>query len=195
MYWTYQFDRPATRPGFARGALPYTGAVGSIDLVELAPGLGFATTVERLAALKLTGGSPQGRFEVYEYRVLRDIEQRQRLALVHSADQIDTSALVIDFDSTGGVDSVAQTFERVRKALIDRYGAPTFVLEEGEFTPNFVVDINAQRLLRVMEWETPVGVLRFGLRRRLDGRVRMEIQHRRSFPPLRDLRWSLEELR
>ena len=43
---------------------------------------------------------------------------------------------------------------------------------------------------------TPRGVLRFGIPRRLDGQLRMEIQHRAAFPGgLEDARWSLEEVR
>ncbi len=195
VYWSYQFERPASRPATTASGLSYTGTIARADILELAPGLPFGKTRDRLTALNVTGASAQGGLQLYEYPVLREIEQRQRLVLVHTADQVDLSALIIDFEQTGGIDNAAQIFERVRKALLDRYGNPSFVLEEGEFTPSLVLDVNAQRLLRVMEWQTPGGVLRFGIPRRIDGRVRMEIQHRRSFPSPRDMLWSVEGVR
>lgn len=195
LYWTVQFDKPRARPLASGAQLASAGGTTRADLIDLAPGIAFGASRDALAKLGLSGASAQGGLQVYEVPLLREIPQRQRLVLGHSADQVDFSALVIDFDPAGGVDSIAQTFERVRKALLDRYGTPSFALEEGEFGPNLVVDVNAQRLTRVMEWQTPAGVLRFGLPRRIDGRVRMEVQHRRSFPPPRDTLWSVEGLR
>ena len=124
------------------------------------------------------------------------IFQRQRLVLGNFAGDVDLAAVVIGFADIGAADSVEQTFERVRRALVDRYGTPARMLEEGAFGPDLVADLNARRFVRVMEWDTPRGVLRFGIPRRLDGQLRMEIQHRAAFPGgLQDARWSLEAVR
>lgn len=196
VYWTYTFDRPAARRfAPARGTMPGSARITALDLREIAPGLVLGETIAALDGLGLTGANEQGNVLVYEAPVLREIPQRQRLVLAHSADQIDTAALLIEFDNLGSVDTVQQTFERVRKALIDRYGPPANVFEEGEFGPNFVRDVNAQRFIRITEWQTAQGVLRFGIPRRYDGRVRMELQHRPVFPALRDTLWGLEAVR
>jgi len=196
VYWTYTFDRPAVRARAAGpGVLPTAAGITALDLRNIAPGLVLGDTTTALGALGVTGATEQGGALVYESQLLREIPQRQRLVLVHSADQIDTAALLIEFDNLGSVDTVQQTFERVRKALIDRYGPPAAVFEEGEFGPNLVRDINAQRFIRITEWQTAQGVLRFGIPRRYDGRIRMELQHRPVFPALRDTLWGLEAVR
>ena len=58
-----------------------------------------------------------------------------------------------------------------------------------------VRDINTKTLIRVMEWDTPTGIIRFGIPRRCDGQVRMEIQQRQSFPPPSETLWSIEAVR
>ncbi len=54
--------------------------------------------------------------------MLTDIEQRQRLVLEDAGGLTKNSALIIEFDDVGNRDTVTQTFERVRKVLIERYG-------------------------------------------------------------------------
>lgn len=199
LYWNYQFDRPAaplTVAGAPRAAAtPAAAHLDGVDLAAIAPGADLAQTRKELGAFGVAGATRIGPYEVYEHQVLRGIFQRQRLVLGEVGGAIGTAALIVGFDGIGEVDTIEQTFERVRKALIDRYGAPDRALEEGQFGPQLIADVNAQRFIRVMEWDTGAGVLRFGIPRRLDGQVRMEIQHRPAFPALRDTRWSLEEVR
>ncbi|MDQ6954447.1 MAG: hypothetical protein Q9M20_03285 [Mariprofundaceae bacterium] len=47
----------------------------------------------------------------------------------------------------------------------------------------------------VAKWKRDGGTLRFGIPRRLDGKVRMELQFGRNFPALKDTLWSLEQVR
>lgn len=198
LYWTHHFERPAATVA-ARAYAPIgpPAPAGPVDAdpISLAPGLDFAQVLAELEARGVTGGVELDGLYVYEYQVLAGIEQRQRLVLLHGAGVLDGAALIVDFDDVGNVDSVAQTFKRVREALIDHYGAPARVFEEGELGPGFVADVNAQRLIRVTEWDTPAGVLRFGIPRRLDGQVRMEVQHRRRFPEPYATLWSIDRLR
>jgi hypothetical protein len=90
---------------------------------------------------------------------------------------------------------VAQTFERVRQALIRRYGAPSSVFNRGDFRPSLADDVNTDQFIRLSEWRTPEGIIRFGIPRRLDRIVRMEVQIARSFPDPTQTRWSFEDLR
>ncbi len=209
VYWTLNFAHPppVTPASMPRSAAPGqltprdgapppdSGPIDSIDMAQLAPGLPFATTRVQLAKLGLPRASRQGDIDVFEYAVLPRIEGRQRLALVESRGILTASVLIIDFNDTGSLDSTAQLFERVRKELIDRYGAPTSLHEEGEFSDQLVRDVNSQRFTRTVEWQTSSGTLRFGIPRRFDGQVRMEIQHRAAFSPPRNTLWSLEAVR
>ena len=90
---------------------------------------------------------------------------------------------------------MARAFERVRKALLDRFGPPAASFEEGAFDAGFVNALGAGRFIRVMEWQAGAGRLRFGIPRRLDGEPRMELQYARAFGTPRDAHWSLEALR
>jgi tRNA threonylcarbamoyl adenosine modification protein (Sua5/YciO/YrdC/YwlC family) len=51
------------------------------------------------------------------------------------------------------------------------------------------------QFIRLPEWRTPEGTIRFGIPRRLDRIVRMEVQIARSFPDPTQTRWSFDDLR
>jgi hypothetical protein len=198
VYWTHSFDWPAKKLLLASAAPAQKLVVAdikSIDVYNLAPGLSYVNTVNQLVELGLRNAYLRGNAQVWEYRLLPRILQRQRLAVVVEDNEIEYSALIIDFENVGNVDSVKQLFDRVQKALIDKYGSPTNFFEDGEFTSSFVRDVNRQELIRIYEWQTQHGKVRFGIPRRLDGKVRMEVQHRRKFGQPRDTLWSLEEIR
>ncbi len=93
-------------------------------------------------------------------------------------------------------DYVAQTFERVRRALLNRFGNPSFTYDDSAFGPTFTADLAAGRFIRITEWTTQSGsVIRLGIPRRLDGIARIEIQHARRFPSPRDTNWGLDSVR
>ncbi|MGH8671332.1 MAG: hypothetical protein ACREUA_04750, partial [Burkholderiales bacterium] len=199
LFWTHEFDRPPHAAASA-GLLSYsdesqTLPAGPLLLVALAPGLDIPKLKQSLELAGTRGGTQQPGLIVYETHVLAAIDQRQRLALLHDGDMLRSSALIIDFDDVGDRDNAAQTFERVRKSMIDAYGSPTFSFETGEFGTNLADDIAAGRLIRVVEWTTDKGKLRLGIPKRLDGQIRMEIQHAPSFGPPRDTLWSVEGVR
>lgn len=197
VFWTHSFERSPSMgaaAGTASASRPVAnGAPG--DLVSLAPGTGLAAAQAALAGAGITGGAELGGLYVYEYQYLREIPQRQRLALVHSGGALDLVAVVIEVDEAGGGANPQQVFERVQKALIDRYGTPATAFEEGDFAGGLGAGVATGQVIRLYEWPTAGGVLRLGIPRRLDGRVRIEIQHRASFPQPRDTLWSVEALR
>lgn len=193
--WTHLFEKPQ----FAQLGRPPLGpapAGATLDLRELAPGRPLAGLEGRLAALGMRPStSPAPGLLVYDYRTLEEITQRQRVVVRTAAGDVELTAQLIDFEDVGSVDSVAQTFERVRQALIRRYGAPGSVFNRGEFRATLVDDIQSEQFIRLTEWRLPEGVLRFGIPRRLDRLVRMEVQLARSFPAPTETRWSIEEVR
>ncbi|GJM04254.1 MAG: hypothetical protein DHS20C09_02450 [marine bacterium B5-7] len=197
-YWTYQFDRPATTLAARTTALGVdesTPTEAEVSIPGLAPGLTEDAVQLALSNAGVGNGAPQAGWVVYEYPLLSDVFRRQRLALEFVTGSLERSALVIDFENVGDRDSVVQTFERIRQTLIRQLGSPTRTIEEGQFAASFVTDVNAQRLIRIVEWNTSSGVIRFGIPRRLDNQVRMEIQHARRFPQPRETLWSIEGIR
>ncbi|HXR58978.1 MAG TPA: hypothetical protein VN747_06635, partial [Burkholderiales bacterium] len=194
--WAHAFERPqlAQLGRAPLGAAP-PGA-GALDLRELAPGRPLQALEQRLQALGLRAPTrPAPGLLVYDTRLLDEIDQRQRLAILLEGGEIERSGLVIDFDDVGSPNTVAQTFERVRQALIRRYGAPSSVFNRGEFRPQLVDDVNSDQFIRLSEWRTPEGTIRFGIPRRLDRIVRMELQLARAFPDPTQTRWSFDDLR
>jgi len=193
-YWTYNFDRPPVAAA-AIGTSALAPAEADASVAGLAPGFTEDQTLAALSREGVSGGSEQAGFVVYEYPLLSNIFQRQRLVLEYGAGVLERSATIIDFDDIGDQNTALQTFERIRQELIKSLGNPVRTYQQGEFSANFVADINDQRLIRVTEWTTDKGTIRFGIPRRLDNQVRMEIQYARSFPPPRETLWSIEAIR
>lgn len=196
--WTHLFEKPrvaqlgrvpVAAEGVAQGG-------GGLDLAELAPGRQVQSLENRFESLGLRSAiRPAPNLVAYDFRLLDEIDQRQRVALQTRDGQIERSVLAIDFDDVGSVNTVAQTFERVRQALIRRYGSPASVFNRGDFRPSLVDDVQTDQFIRLTEWRVADGVIRFGIPRRLDRLVRMEVQFARSFPDASQTRWSLEDLR
>lgn len=199
LFWTHALDKPARATAAASPALAVATNTalpqGLGVLLAIAPGADVAASQKRLDDAGYRGGVRQGNTIVYELRLLNEIDQRQRFAIETDAGRITRTALVISIDDPNNVSAVGQTYERVRKALLDRYGNPTLTFEEGAIGPTFVADLNAGRVIRTMEWQTESGKLRLGIPRRLDGQVRIEIQHASGFGAPRDSLWSIDAVR
>ncbi len=197
-YWTYEFDRPAVvvaRTAQSLSTEQTKSIEAEVSISGLVPGMTEVNVQLALSREDIKGGIKQGNYIVYEYPILSNVIRRQRLALNFVAGTLEKSAVIIDFDDVGNRDSINQTFERVRQTLIKQLGNPTRTIEEGNITNNFVNDVNAQRLVRIVEWNTANGTIRFGLPRRLDNQVRMEIQYARNFPQTGETLWSINEIR
>ena len=139
--------------------------------------------------------TPQSPFNIYEVRWFKNIDQRQRLALENKRGKLARSGLVIEFQDIGNVDTFRQTFKQVQEALLARYGRFSTFFEKGQFTANLMQDINNDVFIRIYEWETPDGIIRLGIPRRLDRQVRIEVQIAPSFPSVQDTLWSLRAIR
>lgn len=196
-YWTVQFDRPALRMATPAASLaPVVVARRDLSaLLALTPGSELETQLARLAGAGLPAPSRQGGLTQYETRLLDEIDLGQRLAIEHAQGRIDRAALIIAFEQPLTPAALSQGYERVRKALLDRLGAPAITFEEGGIGASTLNDLAAGRFIRVMEWNVAGGKLRFGIPRRLDGLVRMEVQVATGFGTPRDALWSLETAR
>lgn len=206
VFYTFKFEKEAGKPlssGFRKLAEqlptpaderkpqePERGTLAS----PFAIGQPLQATMEGLTAQGITGGLMQPGVVVYEARLLEEIDQRQRLGLVHDDKTVKKVVLVIDFDDVGNQDTVQQTFERVRAALLKRFGAPLDTIEQGRFGPTFARDVNNGKFIRITEWQTDKGTVRFGIPQRLDRQIRMELQYAPKFPSRNETFWSVEEI-
>jgi hypothetical protein len=198
MSWTWYFEAPATPSPrgvastvVARPVLPPVAASlprSAALLARIVPGHDLAATRRALAASGFGEGIAGARVVTYETRLLEDVEERQQLMVAHYGGVVDRTVLAVALD--GG--DPARTYERVRRALLDAYGAPSTTFDEGQWSPGFARDVAAGRLVRITEWSTASGVLRLGIPRRLDGVARIEIHHARAFPSPRDPSWGVD---
>jgi hypothetical protein len=192
-YWKVSFDRPARQRDVATPAMAALPTTGLPYIGELAPGLALQAIEETLAGNRLQPAYRQDGLVVYEARLLDAISLRQRLALVETAGILESATLVIAFSDTGNAAATAGEYLRVRDTLLQRYGAPQDSQESGEFSANLNADMVLGRFERRLDWRTDGGVIRFGIPRRIDGEVRMELTHASRLPP--GDAWGLDALR
>ena len=197
--WTVYLDRVPTRAIYAAGAATPLPLAASFSrdaglLAAISLGSDLDTVTAKLAQAGIGNGARQPRAVVYETRLLPEVEARQRLALVDDIGRIERVALLVSLADTGGASDAGHTWERVLRALVERYGRPATTLDEGAFGPNYANDVMMGRLVRSAEWILPDGVLRAGIPRRLDGVARIEVQHARALPNPRDSAWGLAEV-
>lgn len=201
--WTMALDTVAAtvpRAGAAPLAVAPLAAAGvtrSPDLLlRLAPGADLEASAKALADGGFGSGVRQPGAIVYEARLLAELEQRQRLALVHDGAKLERAALLVSLADQGSGEDAARVYERARRALLDRFGSPSFTFDEGDFGPRFSQDLAAGRFIRITEWTTQAGTtVRLGIPRRLDGAARIEIHHARRFASPRDTAWGIESIR
>lgn len=206
-FYTLALNKPAGEPMFAPGRDDGAGAgaaprlarrasAGLIDIAVTRPNGDLLKSVEALALQGATGGLElSSDLIVYETVAIDRIDERQRIALLHSGPRLRKAALVIDVIDPQDARGLATLFAEVREALIAAYGAPLDTFERGDFAGDILARIQSNQLIRLVEWRTTDGILRLGIPRRLDGQVRIELQHARSFPPPSQTLWSINELR
>jgi len=202
--WTFRFGKPSRAEREARGArpaapvrragVPAPSRLGPPPLADLAPGMSLAAVKDALAGAGVAGGAEIPGATVYETVFFDELSQRQRLVVVHEGGRVARVGVVIDLADAGDPATALELYERVRRTLIRRYGRPE-TFERGAFTANLADDVNSQRVIRLSEWRTAAGVIRLGFPRRLDGQIRIEVQHADSFPPPTNTLWGLEQVR
>jgi len=202
--YTFSFEFPGTpaatgamisekRPSFPDedAVLPYTATY----LTGLTPGMPMRASGPWLKKAGIGKGVTTGNVQVFEVRFFDTIHHRQRLVLVKdSMDIIEISAVVIDLTNTGSPETIEQLYDELRAILVKRYGSPR-IYEQGEFGSDLFAQVNAGQFIRNTEWFTQAGILRIGIPRRLDRKVRIEVQLRKSFPGHKDTLWSVEQVR
>ncbi len=204
MYWTWYFDQKSTATLVGAAGLrlnPASGLderlrVASPELLEqLAPG----QWVDQVASAMVDANAPipvtDQQSMVYEIPVLDRVDQRQRVAISHRSQLVDRVALIVDLERDGSPRRAQEVYERILEDLIKTYGRPQRNYSQGDFGPSLAFDVNTDRFQRIVEWDTYYGVLRYGIPRRMDGEVRIELQHMPQQLAFSDTFWSIEEVR
>jgi hypothetical protein len=200
-YWRYNFgytqERSRKPPIPAEvGQIPPGAAPDLSLLTQLWPGMPLAKAEAALAARRVRGAVDLPTAKVYEVKLLRNVQQRQRLVLVHDGGQkLKTIALIVNPADVGEGDTMSRLYNRIYRDAVRAFGNPGRFRETGDFGPALAADLNAGRFVRIAQWDTQTGVLRLGIPRRLDGMVRIEFQHARSLPGLGHALWSVEQVK
>lgn len=199
--WVFSFEHlPAAALPLVGAAAIASASTGPVPrdsglLAAIAPGDELDATLTRLSASGISGGTRLPGAVVFEARLLREVDERQRVVLAHGSGRIDRAALLVSLAPSAGPHDAERSYDAVRRALIERYGRPASTFEEGSFAAGYAGLIAAGRLVRIAEWKTERGTLRLGIPRRTDGAVRIEVHHARTFPGPRDPAWGLDSLR
>lgn len=204
MYWTWHFDKKDTRSLVGAGGVRLSPASGldsrlrvaSPALMEqLAPG----QWLDQLSSKMVEANAPIPAVDqdtlIYELSLFERVDQRQRLAVSYEAQLVDRIALIVDVESDGSPRRVEELYERMLEDLIQQYGRPQRSYEQGEFGNALSAALNSDRFQRIVEWDTFFGVIRYGIPRRMDGNVRIEVQHMPQRLALSDTFWSMEQVR
>ena len=189
---------PGPPPPALAAAAPTTARTAARDellLTSLRPGVSLDRADEVLAGAGLKTPAEVADINVYEARLLDELEQRQRLCLVPRGAELDMAVLLVDLDAPDDPQGTRRTFERVRKTMLDAYGRADVTHERGDFGPQLADRLAEGTFVRIMEWYRSDGVLRLGIPARLDGQVRIEIQFAHELPPPAISRWSLMPVR
>ncbi|WOJ97992.1 hypothetical protein R0137_05300 [Congregibacter brevis] len=204
MYWTWHFDRKDTRSLVGAGGVqlsPSSGLdsrlrVASPALMEqLAPG----QWLDQLSSKMVEANAPIPAIDqdtlIYELSVFDRVDQRQRLAVSYQAQLVDRVALIVDVERDGSPRRLEELYERMLEDLIQQYGRPQRSYSQGDFGTALTLALNTDRFQRIVEWDTVFGVLRYGIPRRMDGNVRIEVQHMPQRLAFSDTFWSMEQVR
>ena len=188
-YWTWRFSKRA-QSGLSQSFSAGNQYVTSADISSLTPGANLGQVIQVLEAAGFNYPNTPGNTLVFEQPVIDQIDLRQRLVIEHAYDRLTKSTLIIDFDDLRDSAAMQRQYLDVQKQLISQYGNPDTAYESGDFSGSSFRKINNGDLVRVMEWQTSRGVMRFGIPKRYDGKVRMELQHDETFPAISEPSWS-----
>lgn len=195
--WSYSFDKVVRQSYGASSPVPvdYDSLQLDSSLLVTLPRNRTVSEVQTLlsAGGLITGNPIKSSFGlVYHTRLLDDIENNQRFVVSSSNGVVIGTALIVDFGLGMSGREAGQLYEDIEDQLIQLFGSPFKRAATGEFTRSWVSDVNSEALVRDVTWRVAGDIVRFGIPKRLDGFVRLEIQVS-SFPPDdNDPYWSLE---
>ena len=206
--WTYNFNRVAQTASTPRRSQPEpqvpagqmqppalqlssnSGAASSL-INGLALGAPLAPQLPKQA--QNLGGEAMtiGNTQVYHQQVFSKVAETQRLVL--AKDGVGNLArIAVIIDNPGSGSAVRSVYDRVLSELISRYGSPDLAREEGDFSSNLLAGLITGEFQRQLVWYQEGSTIRFGIPRRTDGRLQLEVQESlEAFVPLNDVMRSI----
>ncbi|HPU30844.1 MAG TPA: hypothetical protein PLM71_11090 [Syntrophorhabdaceae bacterium] len=163
-------------------------------LADLAPNLPLQQVLSGLIEKGIKGGIEEGNNIIFETVWFPEITQRQRLVLTKKVNRLEKATLIIDLQQVGEHETLRELYGRIQAMLSRTFGSAV-TREKGVFGPNIAAELRNGNFIGTSDWSTPTGILRLGIPYRLDGIVRIEIQHAESFPLSTHVNWGLEEVK
>ena len=179
-------------PVSTHGSAPPT-VPGTLYLSELLPGMPIRGVIDRVAKAGLGKPRELGNLLSWDTNAIDDIHQRQSLEAIRKDGRLERVALVIEPEDTSNERDFLSEFERIREVFMNRYGRATRSFDQGELGPDVALAVNSSQVYRILEWRLDETTLRLGIPRRLDGSVRIELQHARQMPDIREPLWSIAD--
>lgn len=192
VFWQHSFSRPAKVHRVVQSSRMEWGK--EFRLIDLRPGMKLDKAKRRLLQAGIKGESRLAGAYAYETRLFETIDRRQRLVLIPDGKTLKKTLIIIEPDRSDTPADIMRIFEEIRSILIERYGTPSNFFEKGMVNKALWKNINTGEFVRVSEWNVPGGIIRFGIPRRLDRQIRIEIQFAEEFPSIRDTFWSIEAI-
>ncbi|MBP7633838.1 hypothetical protein KBA41_06685 [Candidatus Ozemobacteraceae bacterium] len=195
-YLGTEFDRALTRaPKKETAGEAVAGDVSErFDLAAIVPGTEVASFVVALDRRGIAMTKTGNLFSA-DHPVFEDLFQRQTLAAeADDAGNIVRAGAVVRLEEYATPSDIMDAYDRIRRRLLDRLGNPVNSYERGAVGPALADEIRSGAFVRVLDWKTPHGLLRLGFPRRLDGRIRLEVQIAREFPRETEGMWGFDSL-
>ena len=164
------------------------------DLAAIVPGTAVASFVDALDRRGMAM-TKIGNLYSADHPVFEDLFQRQTLAAeADDAGSLVRAGVVVRLEEYATPSDIMDAYDRIRRRLLDRLGNPANSYERGAVGPALADEIRSGAFVRVLDWKTPHGLLRLGFPRRLDGRIRLEVQVAREFPGETEGMWGFDSL-
>jgi len=172
--WTYQFEKMPAAYQTSQQQSQAFDQFYYLDDVQLNRVYGNELN-DKLADAGWSEAGQNGVFDLYAGRLFEDISNRQILAIEKRANQVQTANVVIELANLSA-SSVERLYNDILDDLLTIYGRPLRERSVGAIDQNWQQSLNANKLVRIVEWQTKNGILRFGLPKPLTGRARLELQ-------------------
>lgn len=187
--WVYRFDQDS----FVSQPIS-TGDVDSFTefryLTDLTLGARFDTRArEVLNTAHFTHAGNSGAYQLFEGRLFDDIGNRQVMAVKAGSGYVESVNLLMPISSDPH--QAQDTYRKVLDKLLNIYGSPERDVERGQFSANWLTQLDNNAFSRIVEWRTEKGVLRFGIPRPVSGQLRLELQLKRGHRPADSNDWGL----
>jgi len=187
--WTYKFQKPKSITP------PIIRKMQTIDTFEFLDDLKLNQFYDTSLGTELSNAGwrnagQSGAYDMFEGQLISAISNRQVLALEKSSSAINSANVLVAFTGSDAV-STKREYEAVLDELLKMYGAPIRERSVGTFDNNWHTRLNDNKLIRIVEWQTESGVLRYGIPRPKAGDIRMEIQLKPKHSSLNDNDWGV----